>query len=88
MMRHRTGTRTDAAQDNPDSPAPAQEDKVRIVRCPGCSGDSLYASANAYRPFCSARCKGLDFGAWAGESFRLAAETDPDELAPPDAPLQ
>jgi uncharacterized protein len=87
MMRDRSTTGPDASQGSQDTPSAAQ-DKVRIVRCPGCSGDSVYASANAYRPFCSARCKGLDFGAWAGESFRLAAETEPDELAPPDTRLQ
>lgn len=87
MMRDRSTTSPDASEGSQDTPNTAQ-DKVRIVRCPGCSGDSVYASANAYRPFCSARCKGLDFGAWAGESFRLAAETEPDELAPPDARLQ
>jgi uncharacterized protein len=87
MTRNRSETGKDAAQGGTDTAAMAQ-DKVRIVRCPGCSGDSVYSVANAYRPFCSARCKGLDFGAWAGESFRLAAETEPDELAPPDARLQ
>lgn len=87
MMPDRSDIHDDASPGYPDSPSPAR-DKVRIVRCPSCSGDSLYASTNPYRPFCSARCKGLDFGAWAGESFRLAAEADPDELAPPDARLQ
>ena len=62
--------------------------RARIVRCPNCSGDSVYAPSNPYRPFCGARCKGLDFGAWAGESFRLATETEPDELTPPDQFLQ
>lgn len=61
---------------------------VRIVRCPNCQGDSVYAPSNPYRPFCGARCKGMDFGAWADESFRLAAHSEPDELAPPDQQLQ
>jgi len=87
MMRNRPGTRNETSQEDADT-APPPLDKVRIVRCPGCSGDSVYATTNPYRPFCSARCKGLDFGAWAGESFRLAAETEPDALAPPDTRLQ
>ena len=45
----------------------------RIVRCPTCGGDSIYAPSNAYRPFCSARCKGVDLGAWAQESYRVEA---------------
>jgi len=61
---------------------------TRIVRCPNCRGDSVFGPSNSYRPFCGARCKGLDFGAWADESFRMAAETEPDELAPPDIRLQ
>jgi len=61
---------------------------VRIVRCPNCRGDSIYGPSNPYRPFCGARCKGMDFGAWADESFRVAAEMEPDEIAPTDSRLQ
>ena len=61
----------------------------RIVACPQCGGDSLYGPANAYRPFCSARCKGIDLGAWADEGFRLAVNPgDALESDPPAAPLQ
>lgn len=56
------------------SPAPA-----RVVRCPACGGDSLYGPDNRYRPFCSERCKNMDLGAWASESFRLPGESPPDE---------
>lgn len=58
----------------------------RMVRCPACGGDSVYATSNTSRPFCSARCKGMDLGAWASESFRLAAlspdnaTSDPNDL--------
>ena len=51
----------------------------RIVRCPSCGGDSLYASTNPSRPFCSERCKGVDFGAWATESYRVEARPGPDD---------
>ena len=58
----------------------------RTVKCPGCGGPSLYAPDNPYRPFCSARCKNNDFGAWATESYSVAAkaepEDDPEEQAP------
>ena len=52
---------------------------TRIVPCPTCGGDSIYSPTNAYRPFCSARCKGVDLGAWASEEFKLPDETPPDE---------
>ena len=55
----------------------------RVIRCPGCGGPSVYSVANAYRPFCSARCKNNDFGAWASEGYSVAAEPDPED---PDAP--
>ena len=64
------------------------EVKPRLVRCPGCSGDSVYATANPYRPFCSERCKNLDIGAWAAEHFRVPAEAPPDEQPFGDARLQ
>jgi hypothetical protein len=44
---------------------------VKVVRCPACSGPSIYATSNPYRPFCSQRCKNLDFGAWASETFKM-----------------
>jgi uncharacterized protein len=52
---------------------------VKVVVCPNCRGDSVYSPSNAYRPFCSARCKSTDFGAWASEGFKLAAEPPLDD---------
>ena len=61
----------------PDSRAAA-----RIVRCPACGGESLFAPSNLFRPFCSQRCKNMDFGAWASEQFRVAAEPPQDDPQP------
>ena len=55
----------------------------RTVRCPGCSGDSLYAPSNPYRPFCSKACKNHDFGAWASEQHRLPDDTPSDDFDNP-----
>lgn len=49
---------------------------VRTVLCPQCGGPSVYAPQNAYRPFCSQRCKMGDLGQWASEGFRLPAIDD------------
>ena len=49
---------------------------ARVVRCPGCGGPSVYAAGNIYRPFCSARCKNNDFGAWASEGYSVPADSD------------
>lgn len=62
--------------------------KPRQVTCPTCKGPSAYEPGNPFRPFCSARCKGNDFGAWASEQFRLAAEAPPDDQPFGDAKLQ
>ena len=67
---------------------PVNSLRKRIVVCPGCKGDSLYDLSNPYRPFCSERCKNMDFGAWADEGFRVAADPEPDEPPPGPVPLQ
>ena len=53
--------------------------KPRIVACPHCGGDSVYAPSNPFRPFCSERCKNFGLGAWASESFRMESEAPPDD---------
>ena len=63
-------------------------EKTKVVRCPQCGGDSIYGPRNAYRPFCSERCKNLDLGAWASESFRVPTEAPPDDQVFGDAKLQ
>jgi hypothetical protein len=45
-----------------------------LVKCPTCGREAEY-TGNEYRPFCSERCKLIDFGAWADEEFALPAET-------------
>ena len=60
----------------------------KIVRCPACGGDSVYSEQNAYRPFCSERCKSLDFGAWASESVRVPREAPPEDENFGDPKLQ
>ncbi|RYF52489.1 MAG: DNA gyrase inhibitor YacG [Comamonadaceae bacterium] len=60
-------------------PTIAGASQTRIVVCPSCGGDSVYSPANAYRPFCSERCKQVDLGAWASEDFRMPAEAPPGD---------
>ena len=62
--------------------------KLRTVVCPTCGGSSLYAPENRYRPFCSARCKNVDLGAWASEGFRMPADAPPDDQVYGGAKLQ
>ena len=53
----------------------------RTVRCPSCGEPVEWVPENAFRPFCSARCKGLDLGAWAAEEYRIPGAEAPQ--APP-----
>ncbi len=52
----------------------------RTVPCPHCGTPTVYSTANPWRPFCSERCKSLDFGAWAAESYRVQARPDEADL--------
>ena len=52
---------------------------MRVIRCPGCGGKSVYAADNPFRPFCSARCKNNDLGAWASEEYAVAPNPDPSD---------
>ncbi|WP_293998126.1 DNA gyrase inhibitor YacG [Sphaerotilus sp.] len=53
------------------------------VPCPSCREMTLFAPSNPWRPFCSERCRQRDFGAWASESFRVAAVEPPDDQGSP-----
>ena len=57
--------------------------KPRKVRCPNCGGDALWAPENPWRPFCSERCKQIDLGAGASESYRIAGQVSDDEAGAP-----
>jgi endogenous inhibitor of DNA gyrase (YacG/DUF329 family) len=46
---------------------------MAVVKCPRCGKEVEY-EGNEFRPFCSERCKLIDFGAWADEEYALAAE--------------
>jgi endogenous inhibitor of DNA gyrase (YacG/DUF329 family) len=64
-----------------DSPTGA-----RWVRCPACGKQARYSTDNAARPFCSARCRSADLGAWASESYRVAADPPADSDGTSPAP--
>ncbi len=56
---------------------------AKLVPCPSCKTPTPYRLDNPYRPFCSERCKNIDFGAWASEAFRVEAQQPkPDEFDP------
>jgi endogenous inhibitor of DNA gyrase (YacG/DUF329 family) len=62
--------------------------RITKVRCPRCGGEAPWNPENPYRPFCSERCKLIDLGAWASETYRVPAQEEPVESRtdfPPEA---
>ena len=59
---------------------------ARIVACPQCGKPVEWTPESRYRPFCSERCKMLDFGAWATESYRVPVDPQDEDsdLGPHD----
>jgi endogenous inhibitor of DNA gyrase (YacG/DUF329 family) len=60
---------------------------ARSVACPHCGTLSPWSTDNAFRPFCSERCKLIDFGQWATGGYRIPQEEadagDPESQEPP-----
>lgn len=54
-----------------------QSNKTKIVPCPQCRQDAVFASNNPYRPFCSKRCKLIDLGQWANEDYKISSPVQP-----------
>ena len=58
-----------------------KDDANRTFPCPRCGQPSRWTD-NPARPFCSARCKLIDLGAWASEDYRIPVgqgrDFDPD----------
>ncbi|MBI2312757.1 MAG: DNA gyrase inhibitor YacG [Betaproteobacteria bacterium] len=50
------------------------ERKPQMVNCPQCSMAVAWEEANPFRPFCSERCRLIDLGQWASESYRIPSE--------------
>jgi endogenous inhibitor of DNA gyrase (YacG/DUF329 family) len=53
---------------------------VKQVCCPQCGARVEWTPASTFRPFCSQRCKLIDLGAWASESYRVPL-TSPAEAS-------
>ncbi|HBD10676.1 MAG TPA: DNA gyrase inhibitor YacG [Porticoccaceae bacterium] len=54
-----------------------------VLQCPECKTPVHWNEQYPHRPFCSARCKQLDFGDWANGNHRIAG--DPAGQAPDQA---
>jgi len=50
--------------------------KPAEVTCPQCGKKVIWSTTNAYRPFCSERCKLMDLGQWATGSYSIPVTDD------------
>jgi endogenous inhibitor of DNA gyrase (YacG/DUF329 family) len=58
---------------------------MKSVPCPRCGASAPFSPDNAWRPFCSERCKMIDLGAWASEDYRIPAPPEPPQDSEPEA---
>jgi uncharacterized protein len=49
-------------------------DKIDKVSCPTCGKQGTWTPSNAFRPFCSDRCKLIDLGEWASDKRAIPGE--------------
>lgn len=54
------------------------------VRCPHCGAVVEWGQQSPFRPFCSERCRQIDLGAWASESYRIPGAAPADDFATPE----
>jgi endogenous inhibitor of DNA gyrase (YacG/DUF329 family) len=57
------------------------DSESRVVGCPTCGAPLEWTPENAWRPFCSERCKMIDLGAWATERYRVPLVEEDDRPA-------
>ena len=43
-----------------------------MPKCPRCDRNTDLSKNNEYRPFCSEKCKLIDFGSWANEDNKIS----------------
>lgn len=55
------------------------------ISCPICHKEAEW-EGNRFRPFCSERCKLIDLGNWAAESYRVPSKPEEEEESRSEAP--
>lgn len=56
--------------------------KTVTVNCPICKTVVPWIPEQKFKPFCSERCKLIDLGDWATESYKIPADTNEDASVP------
>ncbi len=66
------------------TPITSHKIKKEDITCPHCGQKNTWTQENSAKPFCSARCKLIDLGAWADESHRIPGESVDSTPPPPE----
>ena len=48
--------------------------------CPQCTKEADLSPANIYRPFCSEKCKLIDFGSWTNEEKLISRPIESEDF--------
>jgi endogenous inhibitor of DNA gyrase (YacG/DUF329 family) len=48
--------------------------------CPQCKKEADLSPANIYRPFCSEKCKLIDFGTWTNEEKSISRPMESEDF--------
>lgn len=56
-----------------------QDKQGPLVKCPTCENETVWSTDNPWRPFCSERCRLIDFGAWANEEHSIPVDPELDD---------
>lgn len=54
--------------------------KKATVACPQCGTDAVLDASNSARPFCSSRCRNVDFIGWANEEHSIPGNPTFDDV--------
>ncbi|MEL0636700.1 MULTISPECIES: DNA gyrase inhibitor YacG [Marinomonas] len=52
---------------------------MTLIACPTCQKKTPWSKENIDRPFCSAKCKLIDLGEWASESYAIPQQTSEED---------
>lgn len=58
----------------------SQDQKAKLVECPGCKTAIPWSTDNPHRPFCSEQCKNKDFVAWANQENAMPGNPDYEDM--------
>ena len=51
-----------------------------MPNCPRCEKETDLSNKNLYRPFCSEKCKLIDFGSWANEDNNISSPIQSEDF--------